>query len=63
MCHKAKQEYQESLCKEIEELNRNHNPKANNIIKKLRDKRISSNSNIKNNDGNTLTTEQRIMQR
>ena len=58
MCRKAKQEYHESLCKEIEELDRNHNPKAYNIIEKLTNKRISSNSNTKDKNGNTLTIDQ-----
>ena len=63
MCHKAKQEYHESLCKEMEELVRKLNPKAYNMIKKLTNKRISSNNNIKDKDGNTLTTEQDILLR
>ena len=28
MCHKAKQDYHKSLCKEIEELDKKHSPKA-----------------------------------
>ena len=63
MCRKVKQKYQESLCKEIEELDRKHNQKAYNIIKKLTNKGISGNSNIKDKDGNTLTTEKEIVQR
>ena len=47
MCRKAKQDYHESLCKEIEELNRN-NPKSYDIIKKVTNKRTRINSNIKN---------------
>ena len=63
MCRKAKQDYHESLCKEIEELDRKHNPKAYDIIKKLTNKKISSNSNMKDKDGNTFTAEQDIIQR
>ena len=63
MCRKAKEEYHESLCKEMEELVRKLNPKAYNMIKKLTNKRISSNNNIKDKDGNTLTTEQDILLR
>ena len=63
MCRKAKQEYREILCREIEELGRKHNPKAYNMITKLTNKRINTNSNIKNKDGNTLTTEQDILLR
>ena len=63
MCRKAKEEYHESLCKEVEELDKKHNPRAYNMIKKLTKKRISSNNNIKDKDGNTLTTEQDILLR
>ena len=62
MCRKAKKDYHESLCNEVEELDRKHNPKVYIIIKMLTNKRISGNSNIKDKNGNTLTTEQEIMQ-
>ena len=44
-------------------MDRKHNPKAYNIIKKLINKRTSGNCNIKDKNGNTLSTEQEIMQR
>ena len=61
LCRKAKQEYHKRVCKEKEEIDRKHNLKAYNMIKKLTNKRISSNNNIKDKDGNTLTTEQDIL--
>ena len=63
MCRKPKEEYHESLCKEIEALDKRHNPGAYNMIKKLTNKRISGNNSIKGKDGNTLTTEQDILLR
>ena len=63
MCHKAKQEHQESLCREIEELDRKHNPTVYNIIKNLRNRRISGNNSIKDKDQNTPHIEQDIMER
>ena len=63
MCRKAKEEYHESLCKEIEELDKKHNPRAYNMIKNLTNKRISCNNGITDKDGHTLTTEQDILLR
>ena len=60
LCCKAKKEYHESLCKEIEELDSKHNTKAYDKMKKLTTKRINCNSNIADKDGNKLTTEKEM---
>ena len=50
------------MCKEIDESDRKRNPKVYDMIKKMTNKRISSDSSIKDK-GKVLTTEQEILKR
>ena len=52
MCRKAKSQYYNKICNEIESLDKSHNPKMYEIVKQPRPKKLRSEQSVKNKDGN-----------
>ena len=63
MCRKAKNEYYNEICNEIESLDKEHNPKMFQNVKHLRPRKLQSAEGVKNKDGKVLFDEKDILER
>ena len=63
MCRKAKNEYYNEICNEIESLEKAHNPKMFQKVKQLRPRKLLSAEGVKNKDGKMLFDEKDILER
>ena len=63
MCRKAKSQYYNKICNEIESLDKSHNPKMYEIVKQLRPKKLRSEQGVENKDGKLLLDEKDILER
>ena len=63
MCRKAKNDYYNKICNEIESLDRTHNPKMYQKVKQLRPRKLQSVESVKNKDGKVLLEEKDILER
>ena len=63
MCRKAKNEYYNEICNEIESLDKAHNPKMFQKVKQLRPRKLQSAEGVKNKDGKVLFDETDILER
>ena len=63
MCRKAKSQYYNKICNEIESLDKSHNPKMYGIVKQLRPKKLRSEKGVKNKDGKLLLDDKDILER
>ena len=63
MCRKAKNDYYNKICNEIESLDRTHNPKLYQKVKQLRPRKLQSVEGVKNKDGKVLFEEKDILER
>ena len=63
MCRKAKNDYYNKICNEIESLDRTHNPKMYQEVKQLRPRKLQSVEGVKNKNGKVLFEEKDILER
>ena len=63
MCRKAKNNYYDNICKEIESLDKTHNPKMYQKVELLRPKKLRLDEGVKNKDGKVLFEERDNLKR